>query len=245
MARAHRRASELARRLQGLADPRLRVSYLRHTVAAMAPEELADLVTVAVHRTEARDGPHGALLLALCVALADALPLREAAAQAAAARGQHETASLLSARAVERGARVESPSPDRPAGRALTLGERKALARRRDRDLLARVLRDPHPDVIRVVLGNPTLTEDHVLRLCARRPGEPEVLREVFRSTRWIVRYRVRRAIVMNPAAPLDVALQLAIHLNATDARAVAAMEELEPPVRDTCRRVAGLATLH
>src|SRR5690606_31465859 len=105
------------------------------------------------------------------------------------------------------------------------------------RDLIARVLRDPHPDVIRILLSNPTLTESQVVGLCARRPVEPEVLREVFRSTRWIVRYGVRRAIVMNPSSPLDVALQLSVHLNATDARKIAQMHELDPTVRDACRR--------
>ena len=127
----------------------------------------------------------------------------------------------------------------------MTLGERKALARTRDRDLLARVLRDPHPDVIRVVLGNPTVTERDVVRVCARRPIAPEVLREVFRSPRWVVRYGVKKAIVRNPFAPVDLALQLAAHLNATDAREASACAELAVAVRDACRRVAGIATLH
>lgn len=245
MADAHRTARELALLFEGVADPSVRVGYVRHTVSAMEPSDVADLVTVAVHRAEARDAAYGALLLALSVALADALELREAVARAAAARGQNETAALLSARPREAANSDEAGVPDFGVGRTLTLGERKALARRRDRDLIARVLRDPHPDVIRILLGNPTLTEAQVIGLCARRPVEPEVLREVFRSTRWIVRYGVRRAIVKNPAAPLDVALQLAVHLNAADARKIAQMHELEASVRDACRRVAGLTTIH
>jgi hypothetical protein len=117
------------------------------------------------------------------------------------------------------------------------LGERKAIARKNDRDLITRVLRDPHPDVIRIVLGNPAVTEDDVVRLCARRPVAGDVLREVFRSTRWIVRYRVRKAIVLNPHAPLDVALSLAAHLTAPDAKLVVESHELAEPLREACVR--------
>ena len=60
--------------------------------------------------------------------------------------------------------------PDFGVGRPLTLGERKSLARRPDRDLIARVMRDPNPDVIRILLNNPGLTESDVVRVCARRP---------------------------------------------------------------------------
>ncbi|MCZ7687183.1 MAG: hypothetical protein M5U28_53985 [Sandaracinaceae bacterium] len=244
---ARDKARALAHLVESITDPSVRVRYLRHVALAMDPAELADLVTVAAHGAEARDGAQGALLLALCLALADeeAAELREAIVHAALAGGQHATAALLSPARGAREADEPLGVPDFGAGRPLALGERKSLARRRDRDLLARVLRDPHPDVIRILLGNPTLTEDDVVRLSAQRPVSPEVLREVFRSPRWIVRYRVRRAIVQNPFAPLDVALQLAVHLNAADARAIVASADLAPPLRDACRRVAGMATLH
>lgn len=244
---AHAKARSLARLVESIADPSVRVRYLRSSIEAMDPGDVADLITVAVHGAEARDGAQGALLLALCLALAseDAAELRESVVRSALERGQHTTAALLSPGAGARQAEEALAVPDFGAGRPLTLGERKSLARRRDRDLLARVLRDPHPDVIRIVLENPALTEDDVLRLCARRPVAPEVLREVFRSTRWIVRYRVRRAIVQNPFAPLDVAMQLAVHLDASDARTIAAAGDLPALVRDTCRRVAGMSTLH
>ncbi|MBX3272639.1 MAG: hypothetical protein KF729_20430 [Sandaracinaceae bacterium] len=243
----HALAERLARRLVAVADPSVRVGYLRHVVGEMEPGTVADVLTIAVHGAEARDGDLGALLLALCLALADeeVAPLRDEIVRAALARGQHATAALLQPRAPERRAEEPLVVPDFGRGRAVTLGERKALARTRDRDLLARVLRDPHPDVIRVVLGNPTITERDVIRVCARRPIAPEVLREVFRSPRWIVRYGVKKAIVRNPFAPVDLALQLAAHLNAADAREAARCAELAVAVRDACRRVAGIATLH
>lgn len=247
MADAEQTARALAKRITSIADPAVRVKYLAHEIQRMGPGDIANLVTLAMHGAEARDGDAGALLLALCLALArdECVELRERVVRSAAAAGQNDTASLLDPRPAERVTENDPAVPDFGRGRSLSLGERKSLARTRDRDLLARVLRDPHPDVIRILLGNPTLTEVDVVRLCARRPIPDEVLREVFRCTRWIVRYRVRRSLVKNPFTPIDIALQLAAHLTAPDARAVVESPELSLPVRDLCRRVARMGTLH
>jgi hypothetical protein len=99
--------------------------------------------------------------------------------------------------------------PDLRRGRELTLGERKSLARRADRDLMQRLLADPHPDVIRRCLRNPRVTEDDVVRLAARRPCRGDVLVEIARS-KWTHRPRVRLALVMNPSTPVEMALRIA-----------------------------------
>lgn len=228
----------------------MRIAYVRHELERMDPGAVADMITVVASRAEAREDDHAALLLAISLALApsDAEPLRRSVARAAAARGQREVALLFAVRhegdpeAREGG---EQTVPDFGFGRPLTLGERKALARRNDRDLIARVLRDPHPDVIKVLLGNPSLTEDDVVRLCARRPVPPQVLREVFLTPRWIARYRVRRALIRNPYCPREAALQLAPHLNAQDAREVSESADLHDDVRLACRRTVGGQLLH
>lgn len=247
MADARALCGALARRIAGISDPSMRVDYLAHQMRSLDPNRIADVVTLAMHGTEARDGQLGALMLGMCLALArDELgSVREAVVQEAIRQGQHDTAALLNPSPPAR--RTEEPIkvPDFGRGRKVSLGERKSLARRRDRDLIMRVLRDPSPDVIRILLGNPALTEDDVVRLCAQRPVAAAVLREVFRQPRWVVRYRIRRAIVRNPFSPLDIALQLASHLNSQDAKQVAASPELAVPLREACRRVAGLGTLH
>jgi len=107
------------------------------------------------------------------------------------------------------------PEPDQRhpgesrVGRALTLGERKALARSRDRFMLDRLLRDPHPAVIRNVLSNTRITEDDVVRLAARRPAFPDVQLEIARHVRWSIRQRVRLALVQNPFTPPSVSVPL------------------------------------
>jgi hypothetical protein len=132
-----------------------------------------------------------------------------------------------------------------PSGRPLTLGERRALARKPLRGALDKLLSDPHPMVIRNVLKNPRITEDDVVRLAAKRPAHGEAILEIARDTRWSHRPRVRMAIVQNPGTPPEVAVpmigllirpELVQVLAATDVPAVvraAATELLQrrPPV--------------
>ena len=131
--------------------------------------------------------------------------------------------------------------PDFGRGRPLTLGERKSLARTHDRELITRVVRDPHPDVVRVLLDNPSLTEEDVVRICAARPNDPAVLQNVYRHRRWVVRYRPRNAIVRNPHTPLDTALLLAPLLRAGELKEAATSSELSQPLRLSCRKALEL----
>ena len=134
----------------------------------------------------------------------------------------------------EREARV----PDYGAGRQLTLGERKALARKPTRAAFDKLLRDPHPAVIRNLLDNPKLTEDDVVRLAARRPPRADILTELARSGRWTARPRVRMAIVLNPGAPPELAVPLVALLVRTELRLVLEITDANPVVRAAAREL-------
>lgn len=125
--------------------------------------------------------------------------------------------------------------PDYGYGRPLTLGERKSLARRPDRNVLEKLLLDPHPDVIRGVLRNPRLTEDDLMRVAARRPGRPEVLREIARAEAWAHRPRIRLSILLNPYAPIDVTVPLAGLLLRHELRLVVEATYVAAPLRAVC----------
>ena len=230
-------ANDLARRCASIRDPEVRVAYVGHAIREAAAEELVELVQVVQ-----TGGTHADLLLPLALALAEPElePHRQRAARIAAERNLVGVAELLGGESGDELPDVgELRVPDFGFGRPLTLGERKTLARRRDRTLLARVLQDPSPAVIEILLRNPSLTELDVVRLAARRPIDPETLRVIFRSVRWAVRYPVRRALVQNPYCPLDLALRMALLLNASDARILAASPGLRPPLREACARMA------
>jgi hypothetical protein len=246
MPSAEEQTELLARRLQGILDAQMRTAYLRHTLLSMQPHDVADLLSVARAYAEARQPRHAALFHCLSMALSheSCRGLRQAVSAVLATRDQPSLARSLREEGVhedEDALRV----PDFGMGRPVSLGERKSLARGHDRELIARVLRDPHPDVMRILLGNPRLIENDVLRLCARRPVASDVLREVFRCARWIVRYPIKVALVLNPYTPLDIGLQLLPLLHEQDVRRVAESADLQPELRAACDERPSRSGLH
>jgi hypothetical protein len=125
--------------------------------------------------------------------------------------------------------------PDYGKGRPLTLGERKALARRPDRDTMQRLLLDPHPDVIRALLSSPRITEDDVIRLAAKRPSRGDVLSEIARSIRWSHRARVRLTLALNPDTPLEMSLAFLGLLVRQELELVASATHVATAVRAAC----------
>jgi hypothetical protein len=119
-------------------------------------------------------------------------------------------------------------------GRPLTLGERRALARQPMRKTLDKLLRDPHPLVVRILLGNPRVTEDDVVRMAAFRPASPPIVGEIAKA--WSRSARVRMAIVLNPGAPPAVAVPVL---------ALLARHELAQVVRATDVAAITRATAH
>lgn len=230
----------MARRMLALADGATRAAYVSHVLRTRDAAQVAELLLVARSGAEARQRAHVRLLQAVTLGLAqEALStLRDAVRDALVARGQEEAARSLYRPEEEPEDEDAARVPDFGKGRTLALGERKALARRNDRALIAKVLRDPHPDVIRILLGNPGLTETDVVLLCARRPGATDVLREVFRSLRWIAHERVRVALALNPWTPVDIALQVAPLLRAPDLRRALRAADLAPEMHAACRRL-------
>lgn len=129
---------------------------------------------------------------------------------------------------------TDLPVPDYGAGRELTLGERRSLARRPSRRAFDKLLSDPHPLVIRQLLENPRLTEDDVIRLVTRRPARLEVLREVAKCTRWLARRRIRLSIALNPGSPPEIAIPMLSVCTRTDLLDVIKSTETSVVIRAT-----------
>src|SRR5688572_8898608 len=149
----------------------MRVAILREEVVQAAPEVSIDLMAILLRGAEARAEEYVEALPALMTALSSAAEgRREVFAQLARERGHDAVARMVRpSAAASPGAEPEARVPDYGKGRPLTLGERKSIARRPRRDLIERALGDPHPEVIRLLLQNPRLTEADVIRICARR----------------------------------------------------------------------------
>lgn len=235
-------AEAWARKLATLREHSVQVGWVRSEIERLGAARAADVLSVVLARAEQREERFATLLLRISLALSTPLgaPLKGGIAAVAAAQGQTSLARFLGRMERDEDDPEAEPESDRDVpdfgkGRPLTLGERKSLARTHDRNLLARVLRDPHPDVIRILLDNPTVVEADVVRLCARRPSRAQVLTEVFLHSRWVLRYRVRLTLALNPFTPEEITLQLLPHLTPADLREVRASGQISERVRDAC----------
>jgi len=109
------------------------------------------------------------------------------------------------------------PRPKEPVGYRISLA-RKALA-----GVIERLLFDPDARVVRVLLGNPRLTEAEVLKLAAARRAGPESLEAIAQNDDWIARYPVKVALANNPATPTRIVLALLPYLLRQDLRELSA----------------------
>lgn len=230
----------MCERLRHIEEITLRVGLVGEQLDSMTDGEVAHFLSAAYQHAALRGPAAQPVFLPVALALFRPAVLSRRAELVVAARKLelHDAADCLRSPADDSDERVKRPAPELGRGRPLTLGERKALARTHDRRLIERVVRDPHPDVIRILLDNPALTEDDVVRVCAARPNSSELLQVVFEHRRWVVRYRPRNSLVRNPKCPLDVALLLAPMLRHADLREVGSSGDLSPPLRLACKNI-------
>jgi hypothetical protein len=123
----------------------------------------------------------------------------------------------------------------------ITVGERRTLARGSDRDVLDRLVMDPDPKVIDVLLSNPSITQTEVLRIASRRPTTPSHLRTLVGHLRWLQRPEVRKAVLMNPYAPTGISLKLLPTLGIHELRRASFGSDLHPMVIESAEILVDL----
>lgn len=116
----------------------------------------------------------------------------------------------------------------------LTLGEKRSLARSRNKDLLDRLIYEPHPLVIRNILENPRMTEHEVLKMVSRRPNNEMILTEIFQSEKWLRSYNVKISMIKNPYTPVGIAMVLLYFLKTQDLRDVSRDQSLHDTIKET-----------
>jgi hypothetical protein len=205
-------AHRLRKVLLSLTDVTLRVGWLRAHLSELRDAEAAEILCALCEDGERADpdSREALLIVAMLLAADGDSPFVERLRQHA------EERHLLSlARLLRRGSETtprspsEPPVPDYGAGRELTVGERRSMARSPNRKVLEKLLRDPHPLVLRQLLSNPRLTEDDVVRLAARRPLHAATVEVLAESPRWLRRPRVRLSLLLNPGTPPAVSMPL------------------------------------
>lgn len=232
--------SSWIRVILSLREPQLRVDWLRQALAQRSGGEGARLLNRLCADSERGHVAAREVALAVALLLVQSGP-DELLVEL---RRQAEQRRLLSLErlvsvAPESARTSEAPAaavPDYGAGRELTVGERRSLARRPNREAFERLLRDPHPLVMRQLLDNPKLTEDDVVRLAAKRPARKEILGVLCQHLRWLVRRRVRLVLILNPGTPAWMAKPLLSACSRAELRLVMSCTELSGCLRATAR---------
>jgi len=203
-------ARSLALKLDSVKDHDQRAVLLREYVTSAGPEGAVRGLHVLI-KSAMRGEQRGAWVAVAIAICAEALPYDMMESLYRAARN----ANLDIVRLLMVGGNASFKTAlDGEFGRDdfienLTLGERKAKARLRDKNALDRLLYDPDPSVVRILLGNPRVTEAHVLKLASRRPNRAVSLREIARDPKWLSRGGIQRALALNPYTPIRITLTL------------------------------------
>lgn len=224
----------VAQALAVLPDRRMRRARLKEIIVACTPSQAAWLLDTFATVGRAGGPPFDlSLLAAVDLATGDHLEVdqRRAIFEAADAHALLSCKELLLADGDLRDDEDARLRPAMPGARPLTLGERKALARSWRRDVLERLIADPHADVVELLLANPHVTERDILRIATSRRSSPGVLMLVLQARRWGPRPRLRRALVRNPNLPLAIALRLVGLLNRQEMRELAGDPGLPAPL--------------
>ena len=237
------RATEIVHKLKPIRPARMRCVVLAEYLTELSADDAVDALAALVRRAaQHADVDYRVALECLVAMLGDPELLvygaRATLYAAAKQRGHHAIRRLFFEASPggsdDRGSSdANAERPVVPRGRPLTLGERKSLARSHRRDLLVHLIRDPHPDVIRILLSNPHLTESDVLSLASRRPAAGAALREIAIHPQWSTRYPVKRSLVRNPYTPLALAMRLATTLRPGDLRSIARDPQLAELLRE------------
>jgi len=119
-----------------------------------------------------------------------------------------------------------------------TLGERKSLARTRDRDLITRLLHDQDPTVIYILLQNPILTIKEVVAIASKRPTNAQILWQIYKNMKWINYYSVKKSLINNPYCPTQIALSLLHFMLEQDLEDIAENQVLHPKIQHSALEI-------
>jgi hypothetical protein len=208
--------------LVGVVDPELRLYRFGEHLRSRSIDEVAWSLAYLQERVTRGDGRAHRVGLGLLdkSRLARVVPAEQLLAAAALLRKRgHASAGLFGEESGRDNAEEDGilPRPKEPVGYRISLA-RQALA-----GAIERLLFDPDPRVVRVLLGNPRLTEAEVVKLAASRRAAPESLEAIAQNDGWIGRYPVKVALANNPATPTRIVLGLLPYLLRQDLRELSA----------------------
>ncbi|MFC1592157.1 hypothetical protein ACFL43_06505 [Thermodesulfobacteriota bacterium] len=233
-------SEEIVAALSAIPDGTMRLHSLITKLDRLQPEAAARLL-----QTILRGAGAGETDCCLALACIDIPAITEKLGNAfmseiydAARRKEYgDVVKLLLRPPASRTCEAEEPLPNE-----LPAGVRISRSKTQDPVQIDTFINDSSPMVIRTLLRNPRLTERELLKLCSKRPVNDAVLREVYENKKWVGRYSVKKALVLNPYCPTEIGLKLIHFILVQDLRLVAASDDLHPLIRETAREKAAAA---
>jgi hypothetical protein len=235
-------AKALSRRLDAVSEVKQRSHLIAQYCASNEPE-MVSMGLQAVMSSAMEGRGRDAWLAVVIALLQDAIPYdrTEEIYRASVESGRDGLRMVLLAGDHTRRKAKEGEFDRDDMLESLPLGRRKAKARQMDMASLNRLLYDPDPSVTRILLGNPRITEAHVMRLAARRPNRSSTLTEIAIVPRWVCRAAIQRALVLNPYTPVKIGVSLSPLLGVGIWRELVEDKNLHPMVGTMARTLLRL----
>jgi hypothetical protein len=115
----------------------------------------------------------------------------------------------------------------------LPRGEKITLAHEGSGRVAAALLVTPDGELIRAALGNPYLSEGHILKVLARNKLPAVLVELISHHERWSHAYNLRLALIGNPLTPFARVLAFLPDISVNDLRAIC----LDPRMPDQVRK--------
>jgi len=236
MSETEEKANSLVRHLLAHEEKKLRVSYLEAKMKHLSVEEIVDILNLICVKANAKILPYlkaynvlPELLRSLTLSREKILQFRTLARQ----RDHIEVLQMFLDLPPQKTPPANFESPQEPLFKDLTPGERKSLAKTLRTEILKKLLTEQDPSVVQTLLVNPRLTEIEVLKIASLQPTSPRILEEISRNSKWIARYRVKKALIYNPYCPPSLALYLLKFMVTSDLREIAQNGNLHLAVQE------------
>ncbi|MBZ0221093.1 MAG: hypothetical protein K8I01_11760 [Candidatus Methylomirabilis sp.] len=231
-------AENLLSGLSALPEKRMRLGLLARTLAALPPEDAANLIEI-IYGMDPRDA--GVSIVRAMMVDHDAL----GSALGRVSDSIYLAALRLGLSRVERLFNDFEPFRDGVSGYEeeefvktghLTLGERRSLSKSHRYKDIEKLLTDPDPVIVTNLLNNTRITAREVLKIASKRPNSPHVLKLIALHSKWSGRYEVMKAVSRNPYAFPRVSMALIEGLLAQDLKEIAEDNTLHPELKEAAR---------
>lgn len=212
-------------------------SKVSATSAAFAIEELL------VH-TRLKNADATAVYLALVELLVHddrMIAVRDEWRREAFKRGMDEVCYLLMEPSLAVVAEDDEEPQLHPQLQELTLGEKKAFARKAREQDIDKFANEVDPRILEILFRHPALKSAWMVRILAKRPQRPEVFLTAAQFSRWLALGDVQKTIVFNPYAPPGLAIKLLPLLKFAEIVEAADSQQLAASVRAYAARLRAL----